>query len=121
MLRLSAIFALFLPFVSACSAEKQAVGRSLEDVAGFCAEWAARACTEAVVSACSFPSASACQNTQVDVCTGLVSEDKYSPLKAQQCLEAVGNAYKDDELTPEERDVVLHLGGACSEVLSGEV
>lgn len=121
MLRLSAIFAFSSMLLSACSAEKQSVGRSVEDVAGFCAEWASRACTEAVVSACSFPSAAACQNTQVDVCTGLVPEEKYSSVKAQQCLEAVGNAYKDDELTPDERDVVLHLGGACSEVLSGDV
>jgi hypothetical protein len=55
------------------------------------------------------------------VCKDLVPDNKYSVAKARECLDAVSNAYKDDVLTPEERDVVLHLGGACSEVLSGSI
>lgn len=119
MLRPSGILALSLVLSTGCSADRESIGRSIADVDGFCAEWAAVACSEAVVSACSFPTPSSCQDTQADVCKSLVPEEKYSTAKARQCLEAVGNAYSDAQLTPDERDVVLHLGGACSEVLSG--
>jgi hypothetical protein len=121
MLRSCAILVVSLAFTSACSGDTATIGRSVEDVAGFCADWAERACTEAVVTACSFPSPSACQETQEGVCRDLVPEDKYSSVKARPCLEAVGSAYGDGVLTPDERDLVLHLGGVCSEVLSGSI
>jgi hypothetical protein len=117
----SALFALvFLGTVPSCN-KKESSGSAVNDVAGFCAQWASAACSDAVVDACSASSKTACQESQSDFCTSLVPEDKYSPDGAADCIVAVKKAYDDATLTSDERSVALHLGGACDKVLSGTI
>ncbi|HEX2734453.1 MAG TPA: hypothetical protein VHM70_22750 [Polyangiaceae bacterium] len=92
----------------------------LGSASGFCAEWAKRACTEAVVTSCEADDKQACQSTQAQFCEKLVPDALYSKAGADKCLKAVEAAYKDGDLSADERDTVRSLGAPCDEVLSGD-
>jgi hypothetical protein len=121
MLRSKALGLLSLVLLCSCSSKKTLSDSELEDVAGFCAEWASRACNDDVVDLCAASSAASCAATQADFCATLVPEDLYSRPAAADCLNAVEKAYADGELTPEERALTRHLGGVCGKVASGSI
>ncbi|HEX6766180.1 MAG TPA: hypothetical protein VF103_11895 [Polyangiaceae bacterium] len=83
----------------------------------FCAEWAKAACNEDVVNACN-GTRTECLATQKSACQVLVPPG-YQSKYAEDCIDAVKDAYKDAELTAEELDVVLKLGGACKTLTDG--
>jgi len=111
--------ALLLALLSACSTTTEKTGPSLEGRDGFCAEWASRACGDRVVDRCAAADREACVAAQADFCRGLVPDGSYSSRTAEECLVAVQSAYEDAELTGEEREIVLEVGGACDHILSG--
>jgi hypothetical protein len=106
-----------LALVSACSSSN--TDHKLDTAEGFCSEWASKACNDRVWQACGATSADACIATQQTFCESLVPSSKYSPAHAKDCLNAVGNAYKDGTLSADERDTVLRLQNECAQVLSG--
>jgi hypothetical protein len=110
-----------LALLSCSNEEKIAKDDPLRTSAGFCAEFARRACNADVVERCSAASEEACESGQAEFCEGLIPSGKYSSLTAEECLEAVGKAYEDTELTPEERVLVRTLGGECDKIISGSV
>jgi hypothetical protein len=83
----------------------------------FCAEWAKAACNEDVVTACN-GTRSGCLGSQEEVCRVVVPSG-YQSKFAEDCLEAVSDAYDDARLSAEELDVVLNLGGACKTLING--
>src|SRR6185503_7647026 len=91
---------------------------TLKNESAFCDAWAKAACNEDVVTACNGTRAE-CIATQKSACRVLVPagyESKY----AEDCLDAVKDAYEDAELTAAEIDVVQKLGGACKTLVAGE-
>src|SRR5262245_21546966 len=70
----------------------------------FCSEWAKAVCTDDVVNACS-GTRTGCISTQKSACQVLVPLG-YDSKYAEDCLNAVRDAYEDTELTVEELDVV---------------
>jgi hypothetical protein len=116
---------LILPILSAfvwfgCSGSQPgpgAEGDKLSTEAAFCTEWAKAACNEDVVSACNSVRTD-CLTAQRDFCRALVPTG-YQSDNAEDCLEAVEDAYNDAELTSEELDVVLKLGGDCKGLNDG--
>jgi hypothetical protein len=116
------IFSLGVGFLAACSSDepgpKKLEDNSLRTEASFCQEWAEAACNEDVVGNCDETSESACVERQAAFCEDLVPSG-YSSVHAADCIEAVGDAYEDAELDADELDVVLRLGGACSQLIAG--
>src|SRR5262245_2181019 len=87
---------------------------------GFCEEWAKRACSKVVVTRCDADDEKSCQSEQRRYCESIVPASLYSQDGAEECLEFVEEAYKDGDLTSEERDAVRSLGAPCDMVLSGD-
>jgi hypothetical protein len=85
--------------------------------AAFCAEWAEVACNDDVVSACN-GSTDGCIDSQASAC-GVIVPYGYKATYAEDCLNAVEDAYADAELDAEELDVVLRLGGNCATLVDG--
>jgi hypothetical protein len=112
--------ALLVLVVSACSGVEEGSGSPYDRVDGFCTKWAQAACNGEVVEKCSAADEEACVEAQKSFCESLVPDGRYSSSLAKDCVEAVEKAFKDAELTPEERDTVLRLGPPCDGVLSGE-
>jgi hypothetical protein len=116
---------LILPTLSAfvwfgCSGSQPGPGAEedkLSTEAAFCAEWAKAVCSEDAVLACN-GTRSGCLTTQQAACRVLVPPG-YQSDHAEDCLEAVEDAYADAELTAEELEVVLKLGGDCSRLNDG--
>ncbi len=104
--------------VAACGEEEKS--DPLRNAGGFCTEWAKRACSEEVQKKCALRSEQECRNSQANYCSDLVDGDQYNRDGAKKCLAAVEDAYEDGDLTGEERDTVIYLGGDCSGVLTGE-
>lgn len=84
----------------------------------FCQQWAERACNEQVVSACQAKDAESCRVTQKAFCLDLVPKE-YSSEKARECLDAVGAAYSDADLTGPELNTVLRLSSPCNKLIKG--
>jgi hypothetical protein len=101
----------------ACSGEEAA--DPLASANGFCEEWAKRACSDAVLARCGADDKVTCRESQAEFCERLVPNTLYSKDAAQECLDAVEEAYKDAELKSEERDVVRSLAAPCDLILSG--
>src|ERR1041384_796594 len=76
----------------------------LATTGGFCDAWAERACQADVVKYCNAKSVDSCRSTQGDFCRGILPEN-YTSARAKACLDAVEDAYRDAELTPEELQV----------------
>jgi len=83
----------------------------------FCTEWAKVVCNELVVSRCN-GTRSGCIESQTSAC-GVVVPLGYDPTYAEDCLNAVEDAYADAELDAEELDIVLRLGGPCATLVDG--
>jgi hypothetical protein len=108
-------------FWFACSGSQPgpgAEGDGLRTESQFCVEWAKKACNDEVVAACNAASPNDCVATQKSACQVLVPFG-YTSENAEDCLDAVEDAYQDAELTAEELDIVLNLGGACSRIFDG--
>jgi hypothetical protein len=86
--------------------------------AEFCEQWADRACADSVVSACQAADKDACKLGQQGFCQSIVP-DSFSEDGIKGCLDAVGAAYADADLTGDELRVVLKLGGACGKLIVG--
>ncbi len=115
------ILPLFSVFVwLGCSGSQPGPGAEedkLKTEAAFCTEWAKAACNAEVVSACNSERAD-CLTAQKDFCRALVPTG-YQSDNAEDCLRAVKDAYEDAELTSEELEVVLKLGGDCTGLTDG--
>jgi hypothetical protein len=105
--------------LAACSSDEEGPkpDNALRTEQGFCQEWAKRACNSRVVSACS-STKEGCLDRQSNYCEGLIPSG-YSSVNAEDCLEAVESAYANAQLSAEDIDVVVKLGGACSHLIKG--
>lgn len=115
---------LFLGFsaavaVAGCSGDEEGpkADEALRTEQGFCREWAKRACNTRVVEQCS-STKEGCLDRQSRFCEDLVPSG-YSSVNAEDCLEAVERAYANAVLSTEDIDVVLKLGGGCSQLIKG--
>jgi hypothetical protein len=116
----------FLPFLSVfawlgCSGSQPGPGgdeSTLKTETAFCTAWADAACNEEVVVACDSGSRAICVDNQRQACQALVPPG-YKSKHAEECVEAVRDAYEDADLTAEELDVVLRLGGVCAMLIDG--
>ncbi len=102
----------------ACTIEEDTPPDPLAKSSGFCDAWAEAACQPDVVKYCNAKSTDNCRSTQGDFCRSIVPEN-YSSTRAQACLDAVQDAYRDAELSPEELQIVLHLGAPCDQLSKG--
>jgi hypothetical protein len=117
---------LFLVLTSAacwlgCSSEQPGPGAEQDKFkteTQFCAEWAEVACNNMVVLACDATSRDHCLDSQQDFC-GAIVPSGYKSTHAQDCLDAVADAYEDAVLDAEELDIVLRLGGECERLVDG--
>lgn len=85
---------------------------------GFCRAWAEAACQQKVLDACNAPDKADCVATQSDFCLALVPSE-YSSKRAEACLSAVKNAYRDAVLSADDIQVVLKLGAPCDQLSLG--
>jgi hypothetical protein len=97
----------------ACAEEEAAETRE-----GFCDRWAVAACTQEVVSAC-VAEDDACRLSQERACLELVPTSGFVDERADECVDAVGAAYSDADLTASELETVLRLGAPCDRLVRG--
>ncbi len=95
----------------------------LTTLEGICERWAEAACNSDVVRACNGSSATAeeCtsgRNGQRSFCADLLKDrDEFDRDLAKACIETVRDAYKDSEITTEEREEVILLdSGPCADL-----
>jgi len=117
---LIALFALVLGLPAACSSKEETPPDPLAQRSGFCQAWAERACQTEVVENCNANSVEDCQDSQAELCRSLLPSN-YASGHAGQCLDAVGAAYADAKLTPDEIAVVTALAAPCDELSEGSV
>ncbi|HEY4156816.1 MAG TPA: hypothetical protein VGM29_01920, partial [Polyangiaceae bacterium] len=92
---------------------------------GFCHAWAGKACNDLVVKQCAGAAAAtdslraACEDSQEQFCNNMIPASRYGVTHAQECLDAVGTAYADAELTSEEALVVHELAAPCAQLIKG--
>ena len=108
-----------LGLATACSHKDDGLANKVSTVRGFCDEWGTRACNDNVVKLCAAETKDACIESQQSFCESLVSEDKYSPKTALECLTAVQVAYSKGMLDAKGYETVVHLGNECDKILSG--
>jgi hypothetical protein len=120
MLRRAASCLLVILGCSAVDEADTSTEQALRKVEGFCQRWAEFACNDTVVQRCSAASADACIASQSSFCREIVPDGRYSDVYAQQCLNAVKEAFRDGELSTDERNVVRTLSSPCDRVLSGD-
>ncbi len=111
------LFAAFLPFASLLSCSED--DPPAETREGFCDRWAEAACSGEVVSACQAEDADACRLAQEGYCLDLVPRDGFVDDRADDCIDAVGDAYSDADLTAEELATVVRLGDPCDRLVRG--
>ncbi len=85
--------------------------------AEFCADWAEAACSDDTVTACQ-ATQDTCRAAQQDYCQEVVPVT-FSDARGDACIDAVGDAYSDADLTGTELDTVRRLGGGCSGIVTG--
>jgi hypothetical protein len=116
------IYSLGFGLLTACSSDelgpKDLADNSLKSEASFCKEWAKAACNDDVVTNCDEVDTSTCVEHQSSFCEDLVPTG-YSSNRAEECINAVRDAYEDAVLDADELEVVLNLGGDCSHLVSG--
>lgn len=88
------------------------------DRAEFCQDWAEAACSDDTVTACQSSSQDTCRLAQQSYCLETVPMS-FSDARGNQCIDAVGDAYDDADLTGTELDTVRRLGGDCSGIVTG--
>jgi hypothetical protein len=86
--------------------------------AEFCEAWAEAACSDDTVTACQASSQDNCRSAQQGHCQEVVPVS-FSDARGDECIDAVGDAYSDADLTGTELDTVLRLGGGCSGIVTG--
>jgi hypothetical protein len=120
ILRLSR-FSLALPLVGftffggACSSKDD--GPKYPDINSFCNARASAECSQQVLLDCAFPDSATCVARRQQVCvTGKPTNTVYAPAAAESCVNAVGAAYGDGQLTLAENTSV---NDACAPVFDG--
>lgn len=83
-----------------------------------CQQWARAACSDAVVSACQASNADECRQTQANFCHSIVPE-QIASTGSDNCIAAVGAAYRDADLRGDELALVLRFSGACARTVIG--
>jgi hypothetical protein len=115
-LRLLVLPFLLVPFAPiACSADDPPP----ETREHFCDRWADAACNRDVVSFCQASSADDCRLSQERFCLSLVPASGFVDDHANDCIDAVGAAYGDADLTVSELETVLRLGAPCDQLVRG--
>jgi len=118
------ISALGFAFAAGCSGDdsgpKRLEDTSLKNRDSFCKAWADAACNSDVVDACQAPDDDTCMAAQKADCAVRVPVG-YVSTNAEKCISAVKRAYQDAELNKTELDLVLNLGGDCSQLVRGAV
>jgi len=114
---LIALLLLGLCLPLACTTEEDPPD-PLATPAGFCDAWAESACQPDVIKYCNAKSVDSCKSTQGDFCREILP-DNYVSTHAKDCLNAVKDAYRDAELSPDELQVVLHLAAPCDRLSKG--
>lgn len=104
-----------LALVMACSSDDSPP----QTASSFCEQWAEAACSGEVVSACQAAEASDCQASQIAFCLDLLPAEGFAGSQSGQCLDAVGSAYSDADLTADELETVLRLEAPCDRLVSG--
>jgi len=99
----------------ACKEEEEPEPRTREV---FCRDWAAAACNEEVVSVCQAADVEACREAQEDYCRSIAPE-RFSGARSDMCIEAVGQAYSDADLTESELRTVRLLDAPCHQLSVG--
>ena len=121
---LRAILLCLLGCLGGCSGSDEDAG-PYATVSSFCTEWGKAACSAAAVTACSGTDSAtqaltdACIDSQKAFCKTLVPSASYSPMRAEQCVTAVRNAYSDGRLTALEIATVRHRGNPCNHLIKG--
>lgn len=82
----------------------------------FCVRWAAAACSSEVVSVCQASSEDDCQIAQNAACLAALP-DTFMDRGVDDCIDAVGEAYEDADLSAAELSTVLRFRGPCSDVI----
>lgn len=104
-----------LLLVAACLPKDTPKSRTRSE---FCSDWAGAACSKETVSRCQAASTDDCIDAQEDFCKKLVT-DKFSDEHAQECINAVHEAYADGDLRDDELATVLSLGAPCDMLIAG--
>lgn len=71
------------------------------------------------ISACQAADASDCRASQITVCLDQLPSDGFVGTRADQCIDAVGAAYSDADLTASELKTVLRLAAPCDQLVRG--
>jgi hypothetical protein len=100
---------------TACLEEDEPEPRTRE---AFCRDWAAAACNGEVVSVCQAGEVESCREAQEDFCRSIAPE-RFSGVRSDMCIEAVGEAYGDADLSARELLTVRLLGAPCHQLSSG--
>jgi hypothetical protein len=109
------LFAASLLLALACSGDDA----SVDTPTSFCNKWAEAACSEDTVSACQAADVDQCRGSQIAFCLDLVPTAGFSGRAADACLDAVGSAYADADLTATELQTVLRLAEPCDRLVKG--
>lgn len=117
----TALFRLFGPLLcsllTSCGSDQPE--DPLKSAAGFCGEWGKNVCVDGIVKDCASGSTEKCQAAQRDFCLDRVTEALYTGRGAAECLAFLHDVYRDEALSREERDALVHLGEPCDQLLSG--
>ena len=108
-------------FLAACGGSETGPGgggTSLKTANAFCEAWGKAACNDNVVDACGGDDVDACVASQQSFCLDILPIG-YDPKYAQECLDAVSDAYADADLSTEELGVVLQLSEPCDRLIKG--
>ena len=90
----------------------------LDSADGFCTEWGKNACSKAVLTDCQATEAN-CEDQQKQYCLDRVSDVKYTRTGAEECLEFIRDAYRDQALELDELNAFMSLGEPCDLLLAG--
>ena len=103
-----------LPFASCSSSEDEP-----ETPSSFCQRWAEAACSSEVVSACQAADADDCKDSQTAFCLARLPNGSFSGDRADECIDAVGGAYEDADVTADEIATVLRFAAPCDRLVRG--
>ena len=111
-------FLALVPFVACSSSKQDGPGKKKKEdpystPTKLCSAWAKAACNDDVVSACAAQSPDDCVNRQSQFCKNLLPTFEYSSEGAEDCLEAIEEAFADAKLSSEEQGVALGLAPPC--------
>jgi hypothetical protein len=90
----------------------------LDSADGFCTEWGKSACSDAVLKDCQATEAK-CEDQQKSYCLDRVSDAKYTRTGADECLDFIRNAYRDQVFELDELAAFSSLGEPCDMLLAG--